>query len=319
MDVVPLETALTEARRLLATILKPLRPCLVGALTCGTLPSGRLVEIRSFDEVADAGPVTPANPLLWGLHHAFRNNGGAPVTCVAVAQDDLAGWSAAVGALGNEAVYSLVPLTNRDDVHKLFIDHVADPNLDDLGLRRVLWLPVFSTTQLGAANTHKVHFVVGADAAAAAAALAGLSGAVVPQQPLQAVRLRVPPGVPSADFVAPNLWSVSDSGTAVDPAVAERERRYRVIHAWSHHLRPFLKTWKTADLGALEIRSKLRAQFTAGTLQFIQQTGVRRTGSVLLAADFRTVRPHCLFEDRIVIGTRLELPGQKIFAFPLVA
>ena len=92
-------------------------------------------------DTAISGPLTPDNPLKWGVFKALTNSNGTEVTFIAVANPaDPDSWAVALELLvGREDNYGLVPLTRDSTVLGMFESHVNSMSGADHALWRVLW------------------------------------------------------------------------------------------------------------------------------------------------------------------------------------
>jgi len=102
-------------------------------------------EINFMSDVADidlvSGPLTPDNPLKWGLFKALSNSNGTPVGYASVCDPaDAESWADVLGLLlGREDVYGLVPLTRDTTVLDLFAAHANSESSPEHGRWRVCW------------------------------------------------------------------------------------------------------------------------------------------------------------------------------------
>jgi hypothetical protein len=102
-------------------------------------------KVNSISDVADlddiAGPLTPDNPLKWGVFKALSNSNGTPVLYTAVTNpDDVEEWGEVLEALlSRDDAYGLVPLTRNPTVLSLFQAHVNSSSAASEGLWRVAW------------------------------------------------------------------------------------------------------------------------------------------------------------------------------------
>lgn len=78
------------------------------------------------DVVTELGTVTPDNPLAQGVYNALLNSGGQSVYFMAVASDDLAGYSAVLEqASKTDVVYGFAPLTRDAQILDAVGAHVT--------------------------------------------------------------------------------------------------------------------------------------------------------------------------------------------------
>ncbi len=100
-----------------------------------TVDCGKVYSLDDVTLVEDTiGPVTPDCPLAFGVYKALQNSGGVEVKYVAVCSDDLAGYTEAInGLVGRNDVYSLVPLTQDQEIHSLFQAHVDSMSTPENG------------------------------------------------------------------------------------------------------------------------------------------------------------------------------------------
>lgn len=103
-------------------------------------------QISSIDNVgaldaAISGPLTPDNPLKWGVYKALSNNNGTPVLFTSVTDpDDVNTWGAVLEVLlSRDDAYGLVPLTRNPTVLGLFAAHINNASSPTEGQWRVGW------------------------------------------------------------------------------------------------------------------------------------------------------------------------------------
>jgi hypothetical protein len=90
---------------------------------------------------AALGPVSPLNPIAQGVHDALLESNGVAVYYLALATDDVAGYTAGLDILTeNDIVYSIVPLTNDQAVKNLCIAHVDERSNESNNQWRIAWL-----------------------------------------------------------------------------------------------------------------------------------------------------------------------------------
>lgn len=91
--------------------------------------------------------LTPENPLAYGLKKALENSNGTDVKFVAVATNDLAGYTTAVNkTLEREDVYSFVPLTTDRAVLSMVAGHVTQQSTPEKGRWRIAWVTEVNET-----------------------------------------------------------------------------------------------------------------------------------------------------------------------------
>ncbi len=102
-------------------------------------------KIDAMSDVADidniSGPLTPDNPLKWGVFKALQNSNGTPVLYTAVEDpNDVDTWDEVFEVLlTRDDCYNLVPLTRNPDVQALYQAHVNSAAAPTEGLWRVAW------------------------------------------------------------------------------------------------------------------------------------------------------------------------------------
>lgn len=96
-----------------------------------------------------AGPLTPDNPLKWGVYHALLNSNGTNVKFTAVADpSDVAAWADVAALLvGRDDVYNLVPLTHDQAVLDLFAAHCAAQSSPESGRWRAMFASLPAVVQ----------------------------------------------------------------------------------------------------------------------------------------------------------------------------
>jgi hypothetical protein len=106
-------------------------------------------EIGSIDDIAAidtaiTGPLTPDNPLKWGVYKALANANGTAVKFTAVADPDaLDSWATMLSLLtGRDDVYNLVPLTFDRAVQDLVAAHVQDQSSPEAGRWRAAFFGI---------------------------------------------------------------------------------------------------------------------------------------------------------------------------------
>lgn len=98
-----------------------------------------LIDVANIDDIA--GPLTPDNPLKWGVFKALQNSNGTPVLYTAVTNpDDPNTWDNIFEILlTRDDAYNLVPLTRNATVLSLYQAHVNSASSPTEGLWRVAW------------------------------------------------------------------------------------------------------------------------------------------------------------------------------------
>lgn len=109
-------------------------------------------------DAAIPGPLSPMNPVKWGVYKALANAGGTAVRFVVVADpSDLTDWEGALAVLvGREDVYSLAPMTDNRAVHDLVAAHCESQSGAEKGRWRVCFVPLSAADQarvVSAANS----------------------------------------------------------------------------------------------------------------------------------------------------------------------
>jgi len=100
---------------------------------------GSISDVANIDDIS--GPLTPDNPLKWGVYKALSNSNGTPVLYTAVEDpEDADTWSAVFDVLlTRDDAYNLVPLTRNSTVLGLYQAHVNSASAASEGLWRVAW------------------------------------------------------------------------------------------------------------------------------------------------------------------------------------
>jgi hypothetical protein len=100
---------------------------------------GSIIDVANIDDIS--GPLTPDNPLKWGVYKALTNSNGTPVLYTAAADpNDVNTWDEVLAAiLTRDDAYNLVPLTRHPNVLNLFHAHVNSSSSPTEGLWRVAW------------------------------------------------------------------------------------------------------------------------------------------------------------------------------------
>jgi hypothetical protein len=101
---------------------------------------GTLEEIGDID-TAISGPLTPDNPLKYGVFKAKQNSNDQPVKFQAVANpNSTSSWVDVIDSIEDEAVYGLVPLTRDRTVLDLFQTHVGEQSGPTNNRFRAMWI-----------------------------------------------------------------------------------------------------------------------------------------------------------------------------------
>jgi hypothetical protein len=87
-----------------------------------------IIEVSGATSSALLGPAVPGNPLALASQVALANTGTSIFT-LQVAEDTVASWTAALSTAEVDTIYSLAPLTQREDVLTLMRAHVATQSL----------------------------------------------------------------------------------------------------------------------------------------------------------------------------------------------
>lgn len=100
---------------------------------------GGLSSVSDIDQIP--GPLTPDNPLKWGVFQGLSNSNGTPVLYTAVTDpSDLDAWSEVLEvATTRDDVYGLVPLTRDPAVVSLYQSHVNGASSPTEGQWRTAW------------------------------------------------------------------------------------------------------------------------------------------------------------------------------------
>jgi hypothetical protein len=100
-------------------------------------------KIYSIDQIGDIStvfstPADPENPLVYGVEKALLNSNGTSVRFMAVATDDVAGYTSVIDKLEiRDDIYSVVPLTQNKSILDLFAGHVNGVSTPEGALWRV--------------------------------------------------------------------------------------------------------------------------------------------------------------------------------------
>jgi hypothetical protein len=87
-----------------------------------------IIEVDGSTASTLLGPAVPGNPLALASQVALANTGTSIFT-LQVAEDTVVSWTAALATAEVDTVYSLAPLTQREDVLTLMRAHVATQSL----------------------------------------------------------------------------------------------------------------------------------------------------------------------------------------------
>jgi hypothetical protein len=90
--------------------------------------AGTIIEVDGSTATTLLGPAVPGNPLALASQVALANTGTSIFT-LQVTDDTVAAWTTGLGTAEVETIYSLVPLTQREDVLTLMRTHVATQSL----------------------------------------------------------------------------------------------------------------------------------------------------------------------------------------------
>jgi exosome complex RNA-binding protein Csl4 len=98
-------------------------------------------DVSGLDD-AISGPLSPDNPLKWGVYRALTNSNGTEVKFASVCDPtELESWANVLELIvGRDDVYGLVPLTRWDQALDLFVAHANAMSAPEQGLWRVVWL-----------------------------------------------------------------------------------------------------------------------------------------------------------------------------------
>jgi hypothetical protein len=109
---------------------------------------GAIYDVGDLDALI-SGPLTPDNPLKWGVFKALSNSNGTNVMFTSVADPaDIDSWDAVLALLiGRTDVYNLVPLTFDRTVLDLYAAHVDDESSPEQARWRALFGSIQATTQ----------------------------------------------------------------------------------------------------------------------------------------------------------------------------
>lgn len=108
-------------------------------------------------DAAIAGPLSPDNPLKWGVYYAAINSNGQEVKYMAVTDpNSSSAWATVLNEITDRPdVYGLVPLTHDTTVLNLVAGHVAAQSVETMGRWRVMWtaIQIDSVIELVGPNT----------------------------------------------------------------------------------------------------------------------------------------------------------------------
>jgi hypothetical protein len=109
---------------------------------------GTISDVGTIDEQIP-GPLTPDNPLKWGVYKALANANGSEVKFTAVANPaSLDSWTAVLALLvGRDDVYNLVPLTFSRNVLDLYAAHVNDESAPEQARWRAVFCAIKALSQ----------------------------------------------------------------------------------------------------------------------------------------------------------------------------
>jgi hypothetical protein len=109
---------------------------------------GSITDVGNIDDIS--GPLTPDNPLKWGVFKALSNSNGTPVLYTAVCGPDTPdNWVDVFEILlTRDDAYNLVPLTRNATVLGLYQAHVNSSSAASEGLWRVAWFSLQGIPEL---------------------------------------------------------------------------------------------------------------------------------------------------------------------------
>ena len=109
---------------------------------------GTISDVGDLD-TAISGPLSPDNPLKWGVYKALSNSNGSEVKYTAVADPtDLDSWVKVLALLvGRDDVYNLVPLTFDREVLNLYAAHASDESSPEQARWRCLFGSIQAKSQ----------------------------------------------------------------------------------------------------------------------------------------------------------------------------
>jgi hypothetical protein len=90
--------------------------------------------------VNTAGPASPLNPIGLAVDLGLKNSGSIKVFWIPVKTDDVAGYTDALDlSTENDEAYSIVVLTNDDDVRQLVKGHILERSNENNNQWRIAW------------------------------------------------------------------------------------------------------------------------------------------------------------------------------------
>jgi hypothetical protein len=109
---------------------------------------GTISDVGTIDD-AISGPLTPDNPLKWGVYKALANANGSEVKFTAVANPaSVDSWTQVLALLvGRDDVYNLVPLTFDRTVLDLYSAHVNDESAPEQARWRAVFCAIKALSQ----------------------------------------------------------------------------------------------------------------------------------------------------------------------------
>jgi hypothetical protein len=101
---------------------------------------GTIYDVGTIDDMI-SGPLSPDNPLKWGVFKALSNSNGSEVKFTSVANpNEIESWVSVLELLiGRNDVYNLVPLTFDREVLDLYAAHVNDESSPEQARWRAVW------------------------------------------------------------------------------------------------------------------------------------------------------------------------------------
>ena len=111
--------------------------------------AGVVTDLASLDAALD-GPLTPDNPVKWGVFRALGGSAGVPVLYATVADPSSTdAWSDAVQTAASRSdAYNLVPLTKNRTYIDLFVNHVNAVSTPEKGQWRTVWAALPSVSEV---------------------------------------------------------------------------------------------------------------------------------------------------------------------------
>jgi hypothetical protein len=109
---------------------------------------GTIFDVGDLDTMIP-GPLSPDNPLKWGVYKALANANGTEVKFTAIANpDDIDSWVACLSLLiGRDDVYNLVPLTFDRNIIDLYAAHVQDESAAEQAHWRAVFCSIKANSQ----------------------------------------------------------------------------------------------------------------------------------------------------------------------------